>query len=342
MLQLMQVPAWLISAVESGTAVVDGAIVRELASGRVLAHLQPTSHFPQPLMELTMGGGLSPLSVVSGLVGNVQLLKVQQDMNQLKEMVHSVQMVASIGAAASVLNLGVSMAGFALVLNGLKRVESRLDSVASMLTDLSHLHHAQHVGRCLRALQQAQEAYSLRLESERLRYWREADSTLAELIQVGGQLIAKQGLPLNGPHAERLGPHGRLQALAQPAVIDSLRWLMAFSAARTEVLLCLGEPGLAAEVSADAARWLEPLPHEPLPLALAATRGEPLPPSQLKVAAQLAKATAVLVKAGRDAALAKSSLARQLNEAGTDTAESMLRLQCSQDRLLVWAPELPR
>lgn len=344
MLQLMQVPAWLLSAVEVGSAVVQGALVREVSSGRVLAHLQPTASMLSPLLGPAMNTALSGGGLLSSLVGNIQLLKVQRDVSQLKEMVKALELVSGIGAAAAVLNLGVSIAGFAMVIQGIKRVNAKVDALGRTMSAMSELHHAQHMGRCLRALEQAQEAYRIQTRSERLRYWREADSTLGELIEVGGQLMAKQGLAIGGPGVEKLSESDRLALLADPAVADSLRWMMTFSVARSEVLLCLGEPHLAAEVAGKSAEWLRPLPHDPTRLALASVGDQALPPSQIREVAQLSKATGTLVQAGRSAALSREEFARQLGDEGVDTEEAMMNLHRSIDPLLVWssADEAPK
>ena len=107
-LHLMQVPDWLLAAVQSKSAFVDGAVVKDAATSQILAHLQPTQQLSNLVFEHGSSLVSQPLSAVSGLVGNVQLL-------ELKHMVEQVQLVASIGAAASVRCLGVSVGGLGTV-----------------------------------------------------------------------------------------------------------------------------------------------------------------------------------------------------------------------------------
>ncbi|MBK9246102.1 MAG: hypothetical protein IPM30_14910 [Burkholderiales bacterium] len=332
-LHLMQVPAWLARQVELGTALVDGAVVKDAVSQQVLAHLQPTSPLSQWVISQGLGLPLGTLDLVSSVVGNIQLL-------QIKKMIETVQAVASIGAAASVLNLGVSVGGFLMVMNSLRRVESRVDEVARQLHDVATLQHADFMGRCNRALVQAEEAFALQSPAERLRYWREADSRLGELIETALSLLAGQGLALEGVGPGVASSEERLLALSTPAVVDTLRWLMAFSAARTELLLCLGNAGSAAQLADRSGRWLKTLPSSPKHLAQARIKGRAVPPTQLEAVTGLAKATSVLIQSGQKVAAERAQLCTWLDQEGVDTQEKMLYLHREPDaRVLAWTQD---
>ncbi|MGM9487782.1 hypothetical protein [Ideonella sp. YS5] len=334
-LHLMQVPGWLLAAVDAKSAFVDGAVVKDAATRQILAHLQPTQQLSNLVFEQGLGLVSQPLTAFSSVAGNLQLL-------ELKHMVEQVQMVASIGAAASVLNLGISVGGFAMVLHSLRRVESKVDAVAASINSVAMLQKAEFMGRCSHALRRAEDAFSLSAPAERLRYWQEADSLLAELTEVALHLVASQGLPLEGAPRADLTERDRLRLLASPPVLDTLRWLMAFSAARTEVLLCLGHPGNAAEVASRSVEWLAPLPASVKALAQARLAGRVLPPSQMQVVTSLAKATGTLVAAGREVASSRAALCRDLHAQGADTTQHMLQLREDlQARVLAWAPPEP-
>jgi hypothetical protein len=58
----------------------------------------------------------------SFIASNIQLFKIQDTLNAL-------QMISSIGSTASVLNLGVTIGGFAIVINKLNKIENKVDSV---------------------------------------------------------------------------------------------------------------------------------------------------------------------------------------------------------------------
>src|SRR5262245_5644309 len=132
---LMEVPAKLLPLFRSGAAVVDGAVIKDVATNLIVGHLQPTSKVAQQVVSSGLGLVADPVNLVLGGVQNVQLLKLQ-------DMVETVKTVASIGAAASVLNLGVSVGGFAMVLASLRRVESGLDEVSRQLSRVATLQRA--------------------------------------------------------------------------------------------------------------------------------------------------------------------------------------------------------
>jgi hypothetical protein len=335
-LHLMQVPGWLLAAVDAKSAFVDGAVVKDVATHQILAHLQPTQRLSNLVFEQGLGLVSQPLSTLTGVAGNLQLLEI-------KRMVEQVQLVASIGAAASVLNLGVSVGGFAMVLHSLRRVESKVDAVAASINSVAMLQKAEFMGRCSHALRRAEEAFGLSAPAERHRYWQEADSLLAAQTEVALHLIANQGLPLEGPPTMDLIEANQLRLLATPPVVDTLRWLMTFSAARTEVLLCLGQPGAAAEVASRSVEWLTPLPASAKALAQARLAGRVVPPSQMQVVTGLAKATGTLVAAGREVASSRAALCRDLHAQSADTARHMMQLRDDpQSRVLAWAlPEQP-
>jgi hypothetical protein len=332
-LHLMQVPGWLLSAVESGSAIVEGAVVKDVATRQVLAHLQPTQQLTNLVFEHGLGIATQPLSSLTGVAGNPQLL-------DLKRMVEQVQVVASIGAAASVLNLGVSIGGFAMVLHSLKRVESKVDVLAATLKDVAAAQRADHLGRCTAALRRADEAFVLTSASERVRYWQGAEKDLADLTDVALHRLSGQGLALEGTSARAMTETARLKLLASPKVLDELRWLLAFTTARAELQLCLGEPGAASQLAARAVDWLAPLPTSAKALAQARMAGQPMAPSQLQGVVRLATPTASLVSAGREPAAARATLARALHDNAVDTAGHMLHLrQDPLPRVLAWLPE---
>jgi hypothetical protein len=327
---LMEVPASLLALVRSGGAVVDGAVVKDAATNLILGHLQPTNQVTQLVLSRGLGLVADPVNLVLGGVQNVQLLKLQ-------DMVETVKTVASIGAAASVLNLGVSVGGFAMVLASLRRVESGLDEVSRQLSRVATLQRAEFMGRCSRSLSMAEEAFSLQSPAERQRYWQEADSRLGELVETAVSLAAAQGLPLEGISNEAVSSPDRCLLLGEPEVVDTLRWLLAFSAARTELLLCLGHPGTAAQLAGRSEQWLGTLPFSARELAQSKLAGRPVPPSQIRTVTAMASSTSVLINAGRKVASERAGLCTWLQEKDVDTQEHMLYLRSAEPKVLLWA-----
>lgn len=333
-IHLMQVPAWLQAAVEGGRAMVDGAVVKDALSGQILAHLQPT----QPLLNLVFQEGLgmvsSPLSLVSDLVGNAQL-------QQLQQMVEQLQVVAGIGAAASVLNLGVSVGGFVMVLNSLKRLDGKVDGLMQSIASVLANQQAEFVGESQAALRRADEAFSITDIQVRHRYWNEAEATLGTQVEKCLERLAQQQLPLEGVTAQSLSSTDRLRALARPEVVDALRIACVLNTARAEALLCLGRPGQAGEVLQRTAQWLAPLPRDAKALAQAQLGAAVVPPSQLKQVAAQAKSTTALIRLGQQAAHERALLCQSMHLQQVDTQASMLALRhAEKPEMLVWAPTL--
>ena len=99
-----------------------GALIKDRATGQIVGHLQEAGGWGL-LRHLPMPGG-NPLQMVTDVVQVGQLVKIQQTLD-------TVQTLATVGAVASVASLGVSIAGFALVLSKLKRMDAKLDRLLS-------------------------------------------------------------------------------------------------------------------------------------------------------------------------------------------------------------------
>ena len=111
-----------------------GAILRDKATGRIVGHIQEVGW--GQLVDKVIGA--SPLDLVANGVQMLQLSKIQRT-------VEAVQTLSTISAVASVATLGVSTAGFALVLARLSRMDQKLDKVLARSGDLQRLTARLHV-----------------------------------------------------------------------------------------------------------------------------------------------------------------------------------------------------
>jgi hypothetical protein len=135
MLFLRAVPPEVVDGVTSGLYKVTGSVVREVSSGRGVAFLQETSVF-QSLFGSAMQGvgatlqnGFSPLGLVS-------IIQNQQIKSRLAEVQSSLTLLQNlqIGTlAVSGLGLGISVAGFAMMLKRLKGIASHLDTIEAKI-----------------------------------------------------------------------------------------------------------------------------------------------------------------------------------------------------------------
>jgi len=128
----MQIPEQFLSRILSGEWVRHGAILKDVASGQIVGHLKEAGQLGYALSQLPMNplGFITEGANLAANIGqSVQLRKIQHSIEVL-------QLSANIGAVASVASLGISVAGFAVVLAKLKRVESKLDSVADNIQSI--------------------------------------------------------------------------------------------------------------------------------------------------------------------------------------------------------------
>ena len=97
-----------------------GAIIFEKVSGKIVGHVQELGGW-RLIESLPLPSG-NPLGLAMKAVQSAQLHKIQETVN-------IIQTMATIGAVASVASLGVSIAGFAMVLSRLDRMEGQLDAL---------------------------------------------------------------------------------------------------------------------------------------------------------------------------------------------------------------------
>lgn len=107
-----------------------GALLKETATGKIVAHVQETG-LGQSLFSIGQGLPFSPLGVVnsaSSIYGNIQLNQVKGAVDGLGRMMQDLQLLqyANIGVAAT--GIGVSVLGFAYLAKKMKGLESAIDS----------------------------------------------------------------------------------------------------------------------------------------------------------------------------------------------------------------------
>lgn len=107
-----------------------GGVIREAGTGRIVRHLLEAPDLTSKLMSLPLNPILGGTSLITDLVGHGftihQLAKIQEQLS-------SVLNISQIAAGASVLNLGVSIAGFAYMGYKLHQIQNALDNVQKSL-----------------------------------------------------------------------------------------------------------------------------------------------------------------------------------------------------------------
>ncbi len=135
MLFLREVPTEFIEGVASGIYKVTGSVVREVSSGRGVSFLQETTAF-QSLMgnaikgaSATLSSGFSPL----GLASVIQNQQITSRLLDIQSTLALLQFVHIGTLAVSGLSLGVSTAGFAVMLHRLSGIEKHLGTIEAKI-----------------------------------------------------------------------------------------------------------------------------------------------------------------------------------------------------------------
>lgn len=129
------VPPEFIDGVMSGAYRVTGSVVRDVSSGRGVAFLQETNLLQSLLGSALRGVGATLQNGFSPL-GTLAVIQNQQIKSRLAEVQSSLSILQNLQVgtlAVSGLGLGVSVAGFALVLKRLKGIESHLGSIETKI-----------------------------------------------------------------------------------------------------------------------------------------------------------------------------------------------------------------
>lgn len=326
MIFLMGVPAALEAAIASGTAYVSGAVVKDAITHQVLSHLQPTAALSHAL-SLGAAGPLAPAQLMAELGSGAQLMKLEQ-------MLSTVQTVASIGAVSSVLNLGISVGGFALVLKALKRVQGTLDGVASTVQRIERLLEADFFTGLDIELRRAEETFEVP-EARRVDRWEAAEHALDKQIAVLLWRLTDLKLPLESgdPLAPSVYP-----LLADPVVSSLVSLLFELQGARTEALLCLGRPKHAVRLLRRAQGWWAALPTDAKAVALARARGQALSSNQIDSVARQAKAVTDWALRGGEVTQERAELCESMQQLGVDTHDYVLRVRGEPQAKLLMLP----
>lgn len=142
---LYDIPAALKAAVSLGQAELVGAVIKDVASGRILGHVQQTRGLYEAALNaggLLVQGG-SPL----GLVTAVQNEQIKASLAELGRSVGILQHMQLANLALSGFGIGVSVAGFALLNRRLTSLEGQIRSLHEEVRQIGKLIEASEIRR---------------------------------------------------------------------------------------------------------------------------------------------------------------------------------------------------
>jgi hypothetical protein len=195
------IPDRFIEAVRNGTMRRIGTTVRDVVSGQIRGHLQETQLLQRVLqscLPTAAGGGKVGILMAAGRIAS-SLATTNRRLQQIQHALSALQMLTGASLAASVIGIGVSIAGFAMVLRRLELLDQGLadlqrQAVAARLAaekvgDLIATHDQ---ARTEHLLQRAEEAW-LRSDAESV--WREVDGPLDQEQRYWRALLGGQVAP---------------------------------------------------------------------------------------------------------------------------------------------------
>lgn len=140
---LFEVPTVWQAAVAAGQVIRYGSILKDVGTGRIVAHVQETgllstlaSNAPGMLnMFNPFSAVVSAVNAGSGLVANWQLNRMDRKIEALKDMFTGFQNFQIANLALAGLGIGVSVAGFALVKYKLDKMTLKLDGIETTIRE---------------------------------------------------------------------------------------------------------------------------------------------------------------------------------------------------------------
>ena len=159
---LFKPPDEYVGKLAAGVVKVVGATLRNSNTNKIVAHLVPV-------------GGLAARALDAFPIANIglQAVSIAQQQVNLRRIIHtldSLKVLATAGAGFSVLGVGISAAGFTLVLRRLDRLEEKLDCALEKLDGIERL--AEGIDKKLDFFQLGR----LEAASERLTYGEASES----------------------------------------------------------------------------------------------------------------------------------------------------------------------
>jgi hypothetical protein len=169
---LVDVPEKFISAIMTGKMIIEGVRLKWVDTNLYAGFLQPTSPFSQQLFNISPSSTnpvLGMVNTASGLIANAQLHDIKNILLQMQTMI-------GIGTAASIANVGISIGGFALVLNKLRLMHNDLKLISNKIVDLKEFVKLERISNIESILEYYETSFlEDKSEIRRIEIWKDTD-----------------------------------------------------------------------------------------------------------------------------------------------------------------------
>ena len=180
-----------------------GAVLKDAGTGQIVGHLKETGDMASILSNLitsplNIANAANPLSFVTDAIGHGYNA---YQIREVKSLVEGLQLATNVAAISSVVGLGVSVVGFAVVNNKLRKMDAKIDAVAGdvqiikkVLSELSISWEAMSNARFQTAAETLIVAERSETEDRRQELAKEAASEFALLRNFYSHLLQSKGL----------------------------------------------------------------------------------------------------------------------------------------------------
>jgi hypothetical protein len=137
------IPDWIAKGLTDGTFERVGGVIREVGSKKIVTWLREIESFAIPLNPATgvlnlIGSGVNAAISAKGFSNvNHRLDGIQNQIGAIGKSLQFTQGILQVSTAASILNLGVSVIGFAVITKRLKELEQRLQKAEELLNKVN-------------------------------------------------------------------------------------------------------------------------------------------------------------------------------------------------------------
>jgi len=162
---LFTIPAMYEAAVKSGNLIQIGGLLKDAASGKIVAHLQE-SGLAQSLISKAILGATSPIPLAITEAVNIGTgIYTAIQVNQIKQMVAGLQSLQIATLGVSLVGIGVSVAGFMYMhkrFNSLdQKIVTLIDAVGSGFENQETMMLRSHLSQTKGLVVQAKQAHTL-------------------------------------------------------------------------------------------------------------------------------------------------------------------------------------
>lgn len=174
------IPAEFAVGLSDGSLIRIGTLLKESATGKIVAHVQETGLAQQLLSGIGIPH-FSPLTAASECLNLASSGYANVQLAQLKTMVEGLQTLQFANLGISVAGIGVSAIGFAMINKRLKGIEDQISDLDKKIDrhfqGLFDFQMRQHYSRVSALFEKAELAYTLTNSSDE---WRGIASQLAD------------------------------------------------------------------------------------------------------------------------------------------------------------------